>query len=141
MKEYYADKTCLNMFRIIILILTVVVIAVVSHFLSFIPIIMIIVCAVFFIIGFFVSLIYLPIYFKNMKYYISDEKIVKVSGFYFIKTQTVKVKKVLYTTTISTPFSKITGLNFIMLHAYGGMLPIMFVSNRDFSEITYNLKV
>ncbi|MBQ8434625.1 MAG: PH domain-containing protein [Oscillospiraceae bacterium] len=141
MKEYYADKTCLNMMRIIIIVLTVIIISVAAFFLSFIPIIMIIVCSVFFIMGFFASLIYLPIYFRNMKYYVSDEKIVKVSGFYFIKTQTVKVSRIQYTTTISTPFSKLTGLNCILLYAYGGMLPIIFVSNRDFSEITYNLKV
>ncbi len=141
MKEYYADKTCLNMMRIIIMVLTVAVIAVASYFLAFIPIIMIITCSIFFVAGFFTALIYLPVYFKKMKYYISDEKIIKVSGFYFIKTQTVKVKKILYTTTISTPFSKLTGLNFIILYSYGGILPIMFVSNRDFSEITYNLKV
>lgn len=141
MKEYYADKTCLNMMKIIIMVLTVIIIAVLSYFLAFIPIIMIITCSIFFIAGFFTSLIYLPIYFKNMKYYVSDEKIIKVSGFYFIKTQTVQVKKILYTTTLSTPFSKLTGLNFIILYAYGGIMPIMFVSNRDFAEITYNLKV
>lgn len=141
MKEYYADKTCLSMMRITVLLVTVLIISIAAYFLAFIPIIMIIVCSIFFIAGFFTSLIYLPVYFRNMKYYISDEKIVKVSGFYFLKTQTVSVEKIQYTTTISTPFSKLTGLNFIMLYAYGGILPIMFVSNRDFSEIIYNLNV
>ncbi|MGN0613893.1 MAG: PH domain-containing protein [Porcipelethomonas sp.] len=141
MKTYTADKTCLNMLRIIILSATVIVISVTAYFLAFIPIIMIIACSVFFIAGFFTSLIYLPVYFRNMKYYVSDEKIVKKSGFYFIKKQAVRVNRIQFTTSISTPFSKLTGLNFIILHTYGGILPIMFVSDHDFSEITYGLKV
>ncbi|MBQ3565925.1 MAG: PH domain-containing protein [Oscillospiraceae bacterium] len=141
MKEYYADKTCLTVMRIAVMILTVLIISVVSYFLAFIPIIMIIICSVFFIAGFFTALVYLPVYFRNMRYYISDKKIVKVSGFYFIKTQTVKISKIQYTTTVSTPFARLEGFNCIMLYAYGGMLPIAFVSNRDFTEIAYNLKV
>lgn len=141
MKQYYADKNCLNMLRIIIISLTVILISIASYFLSFIPIVMIIICSVFFIAGFFTSLIYLPVYFKNMKYYVSEEKIIKISGFYFIKKQAVRIDKIQYTTTLSTPFSKRTGLNFIFLYVYGGMMPVMFINDHDFSEITYNLKV
>ena len=141
MKHYYADKTCLKTLKIIIILLTVILIVVANYFLSFIPIIMIIVSAVFFAAGFFISLIYLPIYFKNMKYYVSNEKIIKISGFYFIKKQAIRIDKIQYTTTLSTPFSKHTGLNFIFLYVYGGMMPVMFISDHDFSEITYNLKI
>lgn len=141
MKHYYADKTCLKTLRIITILLTVILIAVTNYFLSFIPIIMLILSAVFFAAGFFTSLIYLPIYFKNMKYYVSNEKIIKISGFYFIKKQAIRIDKIQYITTISTPFSKRTGLNFIFLYVYGGMMPVMFISDHDFSEITYNLKI
>lgn len=141
MKKYTADKTCLNMLRVAILLLTVILVSVTAYFLAFLPVLMITLSSVFFTIGFFAALVYLPIYFRNMKYYVSDEKIVKISGFYFIKKQSVKIEKIQYTSTISTPFSKLTGLNIILLYAYGGMLPIMFVSDHDFAEITYNLKV
>lgn len=129
------------MLRIIILVVTVVLIAVTAYFLAPFPLLMIIISSVFFVAGFFAALIYLPVYFKNMKYYVSNEKIIKISGFYFIKKQSLRVSKIQYTTEISTPFSKLTGLNFILLYAYGGMLPIMFISDHDFSEITYNLKI
>ena len=141
MKCYTSDKTCLNMLRISVLILTVILIAAASYFLSFIPTVMMIVISVFFAAGFFTALIYMPVYFKNMKYYISNEKIVKISGFYFLTKQSVRLEKIQYMTTISTPYSKLTGLNFILLYTYGGMLPVMFVSDRDFAEISYNIKV
>lgn len=140
MKEYYADKTCLNMLRIIILAATVIVIAATSYFLSFIPKIMIVFCIVFFAAGFFLSLIYLPLYFKKLKYIVDDEIIVKESGFIFVKKQSMKINKIQHTTTISTPFSIMTGLNFIVFYAYGGRLSVMFLSNENFAEMIYNLK-
>ena len=141
MKKYEADMTCLNMLRIIILAATVVLIAVSAYFLAPFPVILIIVCSVFFVAGFFTSLIYFPMYFKRLKYFVSDEKIIKISGFYFIKKQSVRINKIQFISEISTPFSKLTGLNFVFLYAYGGMLPVMFLSDHDFAEITYNLKV
>jgi len=141
MREYYADKTCLNMLRIIILAATVIVIAATSYFLAFVPTIMIALCILFFASGFFLSLIYLPLYFKNLKYYIDSEIIVKESGFIFVKKQSLKISKIQHTTTISTPFSFMTGLNFIVFYAYGGRLSVMFLSNENFAEVIYNLKI
>lgn len=141
MKEYYADKTCLNILRVSILVLTVIINAVLSYFLAFIPTIMIISCIVFSVAGFFMALIYLPVYFRNMKYRVWEDRVVKESGFYFIKKQSLDIRKIQYTTTISTRFRKLPGINCVILYAYGGMMPIMFVSNEDFAEIAYNLKV
>ncbi len=141
MKCYKSDKTCLNMLRIAVMIFTVLLVAAASYYLSFLPTVMMIVISVFFVSGFFTALVYLPVYFKNMRYFVSEEKIVKVSGFYFLTKQSVRLEKIQYTTTISTPFSKRTNLNFILLYTYGGMLPVMFVSDRDFAEISGALKV
>ena len=129
------------MLRIAVMIFTVLLVAAASYYLSFLPTVMMIVISVFFVSGFFTALVYLPVYFKNMRYFVSEEKIVKISGFYFLTKQSVRLEKIQYTTTISTPFSKRTNLNFILLYTYGGMLPVMFVSDRDFAEISGALKV
>ena len=130
MKHYYADKTCLN-----------ILLAVTVYFLSFIPIVMILLCIIFLAAGFFTAIIYLPIYFKNLNYYVSNDRIIKESGFYFKKKQIIRIDKIQFTTSVSTPFSKLTGLNFIVLYAYGGMMTVMFLSDHDFAEFNYNLKV
>ncbi len=135
MKRYFADKTCLNVIRVLILVLTFVLMGLTAYFLSFAPIIMSIISAVFFVAGVFVSMIYLPFYFRNLCYYISNEKIVKISGFYFIGKQIMRIDSVQYSTSVSTPFSRITGLNFIVLYAYGGKMTIMFLSKKDFDEL------
>lgn len=141
MKHYYADKTCLNILKILILSLTFILLVVTVYFLSFIPIIMIPLCIIFFGAGFFMAMVYLPVYFRNLNYYVSEDKIIKESGFYFRKKQIIRINKIQFTTAVSTPFSELTGLNFIVLYAYGGMMTVMFLSDRDFAELNYNLKV
>lgn len=141
MKHYYADKTCLNILKILILSVTFIPLAVTVYFLSFIPIVMILLCIIFLAAGFFTAIIYLPIYFKNLNYYVSNDRIIKESGFYFKKKQIIRIDKIQFTTSVSTPFSKLTGLNFIVLYAYGGMMTVMFLSDHDFAEFNYNLKV
>lgn len=141
MKHYYADKTCLNILKILILSVTFILLAVTVYFLSFIPIVMILLCIIFLAAGFFTAIIYLPIYFKNLNYYVSNDRIIKESGFYFKKKQIILIDKIQFTTSVSTPFSKLTGLNFIVLYAYGGMMTVMFLSDHDFAEFNYNLKV
>ncbi len=141
MKHYYADKTCLNILKILILSVTFILLAVTVYFLSFIPIVMILLCIIFLAAGFFTAIIYLPIYFKNLNYYVSNDRIIKKSGFYFKKKQIIRIDKIQFTTSVSTPFSKLTGLNFIVLYAYGGMMTVMFLSDHDFAEFNYNLKV
>lgn len=141
MKHYYADKTCLNILKILILSVTFILLAVTVYFLSFIPIVMILLCIIFLAAGFFTAIIYLTIYFKNLNYYVSNDRIIKESGFYFKKKQIIRIDKIQFTTSVSTPFSKLTGLNFIVLYAYGGMMTVMFLSDHDFAEFNYNLKV
>lgn len=141
MKHYYADKTCLNILKILILSVTFILLAVTVYFLSFIPIVMILLCIIFLAAGFFTAIIYLPIYFKNLNYYVSNDRIIKESGFYFKKKQIIRIDKIQFTTSVSTHFSKLTGLNFIVLYAYGGMMTVMFLSDHDFAEFNYNLKV
>lgn len=141
MKHYYADKTCLNILKILILSVTFILLAVTVYFLSFIPIVMILLCIIFLAAGFFTAIIYLPIYFKNLNYYVSNDRIIKESGFYFKKKQIIRIDKIQFTTSVSTPFSKLTVLNFIVLYAYGGMMTVMFLSDHDFAEFNYNLKV
>lgn len=141
MKHYYADKTCLNKLKALVLSFTLILIAVNVYFLSFIPIVMIPLCIIFAVSGIFTALIYLPVYFRNLNYYVSDERIIKESGFYFRKKQIIRISKIQFTTSVSTPFSRFSGFNFIVLYAYGGMMTVMFLSDRDFAELDYNLKV
>lgn len=141
MKRYNSDKNCLNILRFLVLLMTAILICVCTYFLSFIPKLMILLNILFFVSGFFIAVIYLPVYFKNLCYYIeSDKKIKKVSGFFFLKEQIMMIDTIQYTTSISTPFNTFTGFNFFVLYAYGGIMTIMFLGKRDFEELTFMIR-
>lgn len=141
MKEYRSDKNCLNILRLAVIIATFLLIILCAYFLSFIPKLMIFLNILFSAAGFFTAVIYLPVYFKNLCYYVvDDEKIIKVSGFFFIKKQIMSMDKIQYTTSVSTPFNKFTGLNFFVLYAYGGLMTIMFLNKRDFEELSFRFR-
>lgn len=121
--------------RILLIVLTSGLIVLSAALLSAIPILMIILCVIFALVGLFITLIYLPVYFRNLTYTLSQNQIIRKSGFFFHKTQTMLIETIQFSSSICTPFSRITGLNFIMLYAYGGMMTIMFLKRCDFDEM------
>lgn len=136
MKRYLADKTSLNIIRFIILILSVAVIILAYHYLSFIPIIMWIIIGIFSGLSIFVASVYLPFYFKSAGYYINSDKIIKKTGVFIKTNQCMKVTSVQYITSVTTPFSKHTGFNFVILNSFGGKLILAFLSKKDMDDIT-----
>lgn len=141
MKQYRSDKNCLNILRLSVLTASAVLICICTYFLSFIPKLMIFLNILFFSAGFFIAVIYLPVYFRNLCYYLDPErKITKVSGFFFLKKQIVSLDSIQYTTSISTPFHRFTGFNFFVLYAYGAIMTIMFLSKTDFEELSFKFR-
>ena len=63
------------------------------------------------------------------------EYITKKSGVFFKVEQTVKFSSIQYLNIITSPFSKITGLNFIILNVYGGKMLLLFLRHSDSREI------
>ena len=138
MKEYKSSKSCLTVIRISIIATGALLIVLSCFFLAFIPNIMYILNVLFFIATLFFAGIYCPVYFRNLKYYVvDDKKLIKVSGFFFKKRQIMMIDTIQYTTAITTPLSRVTGLNFFLLYAYGGIMTIMFLNKNDFEELSY----
>ncbi|HHX57296.1 MAG TPA: PH domain-containing protein [Clostridiales bacterium] len=141
MKRYYADRTGLNVLRILMFIVTAIVAFLTYRYLSFIPIFMWSIMLVFITICFFVAIIYLPLYFKSVNYYATDRKIIKHSGVFYKTNQVMRFDSIQYTTVISTLFSKKTGFNFVMLNAFGGRMILTFLKQRDLEEIMSEVQI
>lgn len=141
MKRYYADRTGLNVLRILMFIVTAIVAFLTYRYLSFIPIFMWSIMLVFITICFFVAVIYLPLYFKSVNYYATDRKIIKHSGVFYKTNQVMRFDSIQYTTVISTLFSKKTGFNFVMLNAFGGRMILTFLKQRDLEEIMSEVQI
>lgn len=139
MKKYRPSASGLIFIRILLLLSCVAVIILSRRYLSFLPILMYTVMGVFCFAALFAVMILLPIIFAKSYYTVSNDEIQKLSGMFFVRRQFMKMSSVQYITTVITPFSSLTGLNFIIVNALGGQLILWFLSKKDALDISASL--
>ena len=94
MRRYFVDKTCINLIRLVLLLLTALLDGLFYYcipavpYLSDLPAIMWTVIGLVTAAGLFAAMVYLPLYFRHTCYYISSEQVIKHSGCFFVRTQT-----------------------------------------------------
>lgn len=152
MKRYYADKRSLNILRVLTFVILIVIIIALKYLLYILEIkypeyfaqakstvpeivvwtIMIVFAAVYVLY----ILIYLPILYNSIKYYVGKNDISAVSGVFMKSKRYMKMSSIQYVTKITTPLSKYTSLNFIIISAHGGRMLFTFLSKSDADEIT-----
>lgn len=79
--------------------------------------------------------VYIPLYFRNLRYETDGDRITKYSGVIFHTSRTAEFSAVRYTSAVTTPFSEHTGLNIAVLFMYGGRLSLLFLSKKDMQDI------
>lgn len=79
--------------------------------------------------------IYIPLYFRSLSYETDGRCITKNCGVIFHTSKRAEFSAVRYITSVTTPFSQHTGLNFAVLFMYGGRLTLMFLSKKDMQDI------
>lgn len=152
MKKYYADKRSLNILRVILFVILIVINIALKYLLyilemrypeyfaqakSTVPEIIIwgIMIAIVVIYVLYI-LIYLPILYNSINYFIGKNDISSVSGVFFKTKRYMKMTSIQYVTKITTPLSKYTGLNFLVISAHGGRMVFTFLSKSDVEEIS-----
>ena len=115
MKIFFADKTFLSFLQSIILIVSALIVILAFNLIP-IYMLMLIVCILFSAAGIFTVFIYLPLWFSHLRYYVGEKSITKRSGAFFTNEQTIKYSSIQYSSIITGPFSRITGLNFIIIY-------------------------
>lgn len=79
--------------------------------------------------------ILLPMWYKTIRYVITDKQITASSGLFSHTSRIMKISAVQHASLISLPLAKITCFNFISVNALGGQLMMMFLSEKDCREI------
>lgn len=124
-----SDKT-LNFLCIIIIVMVAFVMVICLFFLQALPIIMWIIIGVFFLISIILTGFYLPTYFAQATYVLSDEVISKQSGLIWNRNHIMRIDAIQHISVISTPFSSLTHLNFIVFYALGARLIFPFLEKN-----------
>jgi membrane protein YdbS with pleckstrin-like domain len=135
LKKYQADKNCMVFLRVLIIVVMVVLDTVAYMYLQKFRILMYAIMGVLTVVGVFFASIYVPLYFKNISYTVSNEMLSKESGFFIRANQTMKVSSVQYMTSIYIPLFRYIGFNFIIFNALGGSMIFTFLSNGDSKEV------
>lgn len=135
MKRYFPAKSALTTLKILLFIPLVAILTCAKIYLSAYPIIMWSSMLLFCALYVFAALFWLPLYFKKTVFNVSRKEIAKHSGVFYEKRQLMRVSSVQYMTRIFTPFSKLTGLNFIKFNALGGSIFLLFLEHKEADEI------
>ena len=152
MKKYYADRNSLNILRVLSLLLLIVIGIALKYILYILQerypeyfaiekntvaeIIIWSVMALFAIIYVVYILIFLPLWYNNARYFVTDKDIIARTGVLVRNVQYMKLSAVQYTTKISAPNARHSGFNFIVFNGYGGRMMLTFLSQSDADEIT-----
>ncbi len=140
MKRYVPARKALNSIRLIMIILAIAVTVISYIFLRNYIIIMWIIILVCWELVVLYGVFFLPIYFRNTAYNISDSDLRKKTGMVFFSKQYMKMRSIQYISTIITPFSRFTGLNFIIVNAWGGRMIFCFLNRDEALEIASHLE-
>lgn len=123
----------------IYLLLTILLVGVTVAIFLLIPLIGkydIYVAIVYWVLHAFCSCVLLPYYFKHSVMKISDDEIVQITGILTITCEVMPMDSVKSVTTVITPLSKFTGLNFIIINALGSKIILGFMRKKDCLEAT-----
>lgn len=77
----------------------------------------------------------LPMWYKTIRYVISDKEIISCSGLFSRTYRIMKLSAVQHAVRVSMPLSRITCFNFISIDALGGSMLLMFLSESSCAEI------
>lgn len=136
MQSYSIDRRAQYVLQILLLVLAILIALLLWIFLTFIPNWLLWTLS-FALVGIacIVSFIWLPLWFDSVEYTISDTHITKKSGVFMRHEQVMRTKALQYSAIWRLPGSKVTGFNFIPLHAYGGTIILAFLKQKDAMEI------
>ena len=140
MKEYKASRGALHLIQIALFVLAALLSAAAFSFLGRWELIMWILISVFGGSAFVIGLICLPLFFRNLRCYASESRVSVMAGILFVREQSIRLERVQFVQIVTGPFDGIFGMNFIILHVYGGQLLIPFLLTGDRYEVIAKLE-
>lgn len=138
MKQYKAEPRALQLTQIATPILAGIIITLLWVFLQILPTWLLWFLTVILLLASIVlALFYLPLWFKSLEYNLSDTYITQKFGIFFTQRRTMRLTTLQFVTIFRTP---LRGMNFILLHTYGGSMLILFLNRRTAEELHHTLQ-
>lgn len=136
MQTFRADPAALRLLQIVICLLAAAVNITAVLFLASWTTAMWIIIAVAAAAALLVSFVLLPLFFRRLTCTVTASQITVCAGILFRQEQSVRMDAVQFVQLITGPFDGTLGLNFLVLHVYGGQLFILFLHKNDRDTLT-----
>ncbi len=139
MKKLKPNITALNVLQILLALVAFLISLICVMYLRRFKLLMYIIVGIVCSLAFIMDFILMPLYFSRTSYTFDKNAISKKGGLFFTKKQLMKLSSVQYYTSIKTPLSSFTSLNFIIIHALGGVVILHYLSKNDLKEVEHIL--
>lgn len=136
MTTYHADHTAIRLLQFILIITAVIFSLAAKHFLSPYPTLMHIICTVVLGTALVFGFLCLPLYLHSIRCIVTSAQITLKSGIFIKQEQSVRLQNIQFVRIVHGPANGAYGLNFIILHLYGGKLILPFLSRKDRIKLT-----
>lgn len=139
MTVYHADSAAARLLQLLLLCMALLVCIAAAYFFRSYPLVLLI-CNASAVAISLLGCIGFPLYIRSLRCIISSSQITVRHGVFLRREQSVLLRSIQFVRIIHGPFDGAWGLNFIVLHVYGGMLGIAFLSRRDRMALTEFLR-
>ncbi len=136
MTTYHADHRAIRLLQLILIITAGLLSLAAKHFLSAYPTQMYIICTVILSIAILFGFLCLPLYLHSIRCIVTGAQITLRSGILIKQEQSIRLQNIQFVRIVHGPGNGAYGLNFIILHLYGGKLILPFLSRKDRMELT-----
>ena len=136
MQEYRADRAAGHMLRIFLCLTAALLSGAAYLFLHRFALAMYLCIGGFCALAFLAGFVMTPLYFRSLVCIITPHRITCRSGILLHRERSVRLRTIQYIEVVTGPFDGAWGMNFIVLHFYGGSMPLPFLSRNDRRAIT-----
>ncbi|MBE6850168.1 MAG: PH domain-containing protein [Ruminococcus sp.] len=136
MITYHADFAGARLLQLLLFLAAVLICIAAALFFREYPLLQLVIrtCAV--VLAILMGCIGLPLYIRSLSCAVTSSQITVRRGIFFRREQSVLLRNVQFVRIIHGPCNGAFGLNFIILHVYGGMLTVAFLSRKDRLALT-----
>ena len=139
MKEYHADTAARTLLQLLVCLAAALLSAAALSLLAPWRILMWILITVFVGTAGILCGVCLPLLFSHLRAVVTSSQVTVYSGVLMHREQSVRLDRVQFVQLLTGPADGIFGLNFIILHVYGGQLMLLFLSRKDRIELMQSL--
>ncbi len=86
------------------------------------------------------SLLFLPLWFRQFSCIVTSSQITRRTGIFFRREQSVRLQTIQFVQIVTGPFDGRCGMNFILLHVYGGRMLLPCLRQEDRIALTEYLR-